>query len=209
VREQPPPPPLPNQSVGMSSEPTAKIETLPEDRIAKLAANPNTTVYKYTHDTPDITLSSTEQAQSLRQVCMDFDELCRKSPRASVECLRETLLRHSPHLRRFQQAYPALFAVTTFRADTPQKLAILTKFRKTSMAFIVSKVEDEAKGKPFTETEAQAMTLAARLSMREARPEDAAEEGRGLVARMAPEGPASAALTPLDFNSFGGNVVNQ
>jgi hypothetical protein len=191
------------------TEPTAKIETLPEDRIARLAGNPNTTVYKYTHDTPEITLPSEEQAKCLRQVCIEFDALCRKSPRASVECLRETLLRQSPHLRRFQQAYPALFAMTTFRADTPQKVEILTKFRKTSMAFIVSKVEDEAKGKSFNETEAQAMTLAARLSMREARPEDLAEEGRGLVARMAPDGPTTSALSPLDFNSFGGNVVNQ
>jgi hypothetical protein len=189
--------------------PSAKLETLPEDRIAKLATAPNTTVYKYTHDTPEITLSSAEQARCLRSVCVEFDELCRKSPKASVECLRETLLRQFPHLRRFQQAYPALFATTTFRADTPQKRAVLTKFRKTGMAFIVSKVDGEASAKPFNETEAAAMTLAARLSMRDARPEDIADEGRGLVARLNPDAPTSAALTPLDFDSFGGTVVNQ
>lgn len=186
-----------------------KLETLAEDRIAKLANVPNTTVYKYTHDVAEVTMTPLEQKECLRELCSQFDALCRRDKVASKEKLRQDVLRNSPTLRQFQKAYPALFAKCTERASNDRLREELTKYRKTAMAYIMTKVDGDAKALPFKEQEARAMTLSARLAMRERRPEDVAAQEQGLLAQLAPDNPAAAVLTPLDFDSFGGTVVHQ
>jgi hypothetical protein len=187
----------------------ATLATLPEDRIAQLATAPHTTVYRYTNDAPEGTMTYREQADALRDLCASFDALCVRQPGASVEALRQTVLRSAPALRTFQRLYPMLFAAVTVRATSQEALLALEKYRKTAMAFIATNLEGRGSA---SDREAQAMTLAARIAMRDTRPEDL--QG-GLATRLdetagVPGGAsAAAALTPLSVTSFGGTVVHQ
>lgn len=184
----------------------AKVQAVPEDRISALADQPGVTVYKYVHDAPAGVMGVEDQIGALREVCAAFDAGCRADRTATNECLREMVMQASPRARRFQQCYPRTFACVTVRAVNPHTHDLLEKHRKVNMMFLCEKWKGEGSD---ADKSARAMAVAARVAMRDTRPEDL----KSTTTAKLDGGAAAAAglppLTPLDVKSFGGQVINQ
>lgn len=183
----------------------AVTQSFTRDRLEELAKNPSNIVYEYTHDTPEderYVLSPEDQFRVFQGMYRAFDAGASSNPTASDEALREKILSSSDLARRFQHAYPKVFASAMQRGKDHDDVVRIDKVRKITQAAILERWKADGTEE---EKKARVMEAAMAISLREATPEEMASGPRADLA----EHPELRALKPLDPGVFGECTVRQ
>jgi hypothetical protein len=152
-----------------------RTEALTESRLEKLAHEPGVSVYKYTYDAPEGSMSASAQLTALQSIIAEFDGLTHAHPTESNEQLRERVLRAGGAARqRFQRLYAKVFAMVTVRVHSPADMDRLDKTRVGLLYMLQMRAAagSDADTTPSSTLTATVMTTCEQLAMRDIRPGD-------------------------------------
>ncbi len=178
------------------------------DRLHEIADRPNHTVYQYTFDTADKTLSAEQQVALFNEMVVRFDGLCKLYPTFCDERLREYVLQSNPDLREFQRLYPKVFASCCVRAHGRDETVYLDKTRKGLLVALNERLSNHGNEQ---EQHMRVMATNMRLAMRpasELTPDSNAQTLR-LDAHAQEQGVDPTTVTPLDPAELGESTVRQ